>query len=74
MSISPVASSSNMAAAQAAPAVQQQQQAKAPQKAPAAVTVSISPKAQALSDGDTAAKEVTESGAERSSESVRGRA
>jgi hypothetical protein len=75
MSITPVGSSTNTAAAHATSAVQQQQHAKAPQKAPAAVTVSISKQAQTLaSDGDTQAQEIRESGAEKASESVRKRA
>jgi hypothetical protein len=75
MSISAVTSSSNLAATYSAPAVQQQQQAKAPLKSPAADTVTISKQAQALaSDGDTQAQEIRESGAEKVSESSRGRA
>jgi hypothetical protein len=58
------------------PPVQSQQQVKTSQKAPVADTiVSISKQAQQLaSDGDTQAKEVRESGAEKAGEQVRGKA
>jgi hypothetical protein len=79
MSISAVSSGSVAAtttthATHTAPA-QQQQQSKAVQKAPAADTVTISKQAQQLaSDGDTQAKEIRESGAEKASEKARGKA
>ena len=54
---------------------QQQQQPRAPQNAPSADTVAISKRAQQLaSDGDTQAKEVRESGAEKAGEIARGKA
>ncbi len=53
----------------------QQQAAKAPQQTPKTDTVSISKQAQQLAkDGDTQAQEATESGAEKSSEALRGKA
>lgn len=76
MQITPL-STNSVAAAYAQPVQpqqQQQQQPKPVQKAPATDTVSLS--AQALkmaSNGETAAKEVQESGAEQSAEKVRGR-
>jgi hypothetical protein len=67
-------SSSGVAAAYT-PQVQQQQQTKAPQKAPTADLVTISKQAQQLAkDGDTAAQEAMESGAEKASEKARGKA
>jgi anti-sigma28 factor (negative regulator of flagellin synthesis) len=73
MSISAI-SSSNLAATYTPP-VQHQQPAKAPQKAHTADTVSISKQAQQLaSDGDTQAQEVRESGAEKVTEKLRGKA
>jgi hypothetical protein len=75
MSISSIGSSSSLAATYAAPAVQQQQPAKAAPQAPKVDTVTISKQAQALaSDGDTQAQEARESGAEKASESARGKA
>jgi hypothetical protein len=73
MSVSSIASSS--AAASYTPPVQQPQQAKTSQQSAAADTVTISEQAQQLvKDGDTQAQEISESGAERSSEALRGRA
>jgi hypothetical protein len=52
--------------------VQQQQQAKPPQKAPVKDIVTISKQAQQLAtDGDPRAQEVRESGAQKSSETLR---
>jgi hypothetical protein len=74
MSVSGI-SSGSVAAAYTPPPAQQAQQAPAPQKAATADTVSISKMAQQLaSDGDTQAKEVSESGAEKAGESLRGKA
>jgi hypothetical protein len=72
MSLSAVSSS---LAATYAPPVQQQQQAKAPQKAQVTDTVTISKQAQQLAnDGDTQAREITESAAEKATETLRGKA
>jgi hypothetical protein len=74
MSVSGI-SSSSLAAAYTPPPVQQQQQAKAPVKAPSTDTVTISKQAQQLAtDGDPAATEKQESGAEKASEAVKGKA
>jgi hypothetical protein len=74
MSISGI-SSGSVAAAYTPPPAQQVQQAPAPQKAATADTVSISKLAQQLaSDGDTMAKESSESGAEKAGETIRGKA
>jgi hypothetical protein len=74
MSVSGISSSSAVVT-HAPPPVQPHQQAKASLKAPATDTVTISKQAQQLaSDGDTQAQEVRENGAERASETVRGRA
>lgn len=73
MSVSAVSSSS--VATAYTPPVQQQQQAKPHQKAPATDNVTISKQAQRLaSDGDTQANEIRESGAEKASETLRGKA
>jgi hypothetical protein len=73
MSVSGIASGGGVSAY--TPPVQQQQQAKAPEKAVTADTVTISKQAQQLAtDGDTQAQEVSESGAEKASEAVRGKA
>ena len=73
MSISAISPSS--VAATYAPPVQQTQKAQTPPKAPAADTVTISKQAQQLaSDGDTQAQEVTESGAEKATETAQGKA
>jgi hypothetical protein len=72
MSISAI-SSSNVAAVYTPPPVQPQP-AKAPQKATVADTVTISKQAQVLAnDGDTAAQETKESGAEKASEALKGK-
>ena len=74
MSISAI-SSSSIAATYTPPPIQQTQQPKVTLKAPSADTVTISKQAQQLaSDGDTQAQEITESGAERASETFRGKA
>lgn len=58
-----------------APPPVQQQPSQPTQQAPKTDTVSISAQAQKLaSDGDTRVQEVTEKAAEKSSESVRGKA
>ncbi len=75
MSIQGIASSSSVAATYTLPSPQQSQQPAAPKKAATTDTVTISPQAQKLAtDGDTQAKEVRESGAEKSSETSRGKA
>jgi len=75
MSVSGVSTSGSVSSAYTPPPVQQQQQAKASLKAPAADIVTISKQAQQLaSDGDTQAKEVSESGADKASETSRGKA
>lgn len=73
--INPVAGSTNLNTTQAvAPAAHAPVETKAPQAAKQD-PVQISKLAQKLaSDGDTQAQEVRESGAERASESARGRA
>ena len=74
MSVSGI-SSGSVAAAYTPPQTQQVQQAPAPPKASSADTVTISKLAQQLaSDGDTQAQEASESGAEKASESLRGKA
>ena len=74
MSVSGVSSSNASAIYSYTPPVQQQ--AKAPQKSvPTTDTVTISKQAQQLaSDGDTQAQEMRESGAEKASELVKGKA
>jgi hypothetical protein len=73
MSVSSILSTS--AAAIYTQPVQHQQPAKTSQKAPANDTVTISKQAQQLaSDGDIQAQEVRESGAEKASEALRGKA
>lgn len=73
MSISSITTSSIAAAY--TPPVQQQQQAKAPQKGATTDTVTLSKQAlQLASDGDTQAQEIRESGAEKASETSRGKA
>jgi len=74
MSVSGITSGSSVTASYTPPPAQLQQ-AKAPQKAPSADTVTISKQAQQLAtDGDTQAQEVKESGAEKASETSRGKA
>ena len=74
MSVSGVSTSGSVGSAYTPPPVQQQQ-AKASPKAPAADIVSLSKQAQQLaSDGDTQAKEISESGADKASETSRGKA
>lgn len=74
MLISGIASGS-LAAVYTQPVQPHQQQVKAPQKAPVADTVTISKQAQQLaSDGDTQAKEIKEGGAEKTAETLRGKA
>jgi hypothetical protein len=72
--INPVAGSTNLNATTTASAAHAPAESKAPQPAKQD-PVQISKLAQKLaSDGDTQAQEVSESGAERASESSRGRA
>ncbi|HIJ95246.1 MAG TPA: hypothetical protein HPP94_05840 [Desulfuromonadales bacterium] len=73
MTLSPI-SSSTLTAAYATPAPAQQQQIKSPQKAPGADVVTISKQAlQMATDGDPKSKETSESGAQKVSETMRGR-
>ena len=73
MSISAI-SASNIAATYTSQALQQQQ-SKAAQQAPATDKVTISKQAQHLAnDGDTQFQEVSESGAEKNSEALKGKA
>jgi hypothetical protein len=73
MTVSSIASSSIAAAY--TPPVQQPQQAKTARNAPTTDTVTISKQAQQLAnDGDTQAKEISESGAEKAVETLRGKA
>lgn len=74
MSVAPVTAGSSSAAIQAPPAPPKQTEAPK-QAAPAPITVNISKQAQQLAkDGDTAAQELKESGAEKASEKLRGKA
>ena len=74
MSVSSI-SSGSIATAYTPPLAQQTQQTPAAPKAPSADTVTISKLAQQLAtDGDTPAQEVSESGAEKASETLRGKA
>jgi hypothetical protein len=74
MSISAL-STSSVTASYTPPPVQQQQAAAPQAAAHKADTVTISKQAQVLAkDGDTAAQEAAESGAEKASEAVRGKA
>ena len=74
MSVSGITSGSAVSASYTPPPTQLQQ-AKPPQKAPSADSLTISKQAQQLAtDGDTQAQEIKESGAEKSSETTRGKA